>query len=120
MDSLSSFLNVKEISSYLSLRASTIYSMVEERRIPHYRIGRKIRFKKSVIDQWMEQQKQEVVEIRVEARKILGSIKKKGGLDLDKIVKNSIDEAKGRGYNFPQEKPDGIEGLETEVKHGLV
>jgi len=120
MDSLSSFLNVKEVSAYLALKTSTIYSMVEKRKIPCYRIGRKIRFKKSVIDQWMEQQKQEVVEIRVEANKIFKSIEKKGNLDVNRIVKKTIEDVRGRRYNSPQEKPGGIEGLGKEVDDGII
>src|SRR4030042_4585224 len=98
MDSLSSFLNVKEVATYLALKISNVYSLVEEKKIPHYRIGRQIRFKISEIDEWMMGQKEEVVDVRVEAKKILGSIKKNGGLDVDRIVKKSIDEVKGNRY----------------------
>ena len=119
MDSLSSFLNVKEVSAYLALKTSTIYSMVEERKIPCYRIGRKIRFKKSVIDQWMEQQKQEVVEIKVEDRKFR-SIKKNRSCDDARIGKKGIDEPKGKGYTSSNGKPDPIEGLREEVDDGTL
>ena len=120
MDSLSSFLNVKEVSVYLALRRSTVYSLVEEKKIPHYRIGRQIRFKVSEVDEWMAGQRQEVVEIRVEARKILGSIKKKGGLDVDRIVKKTVEEAKGKRYTPGHGKPDLIEGLRKEVSNGTL
>lgn len=120
MDSLSSFLNVKGVSEYLTLKASSIYSLVEEKKIPHYRIGKQIRFKKSDIDEWMEQQKQEVVEIRVEANKIFKSITKKGNLDVDRIVKKTIEDVRGRRYTSLQEKPGRIKGLGKEEDHGIV
>jgi excisionase family DNA binding protein len=119
MESLSSFLNVKEVATYLALKTSTIYSMVEERKIPCYRIGRKIRFKKSLIDRWMEEQRQEVVEIKVEERKIR-SIKKTRSFDDARIVKKGIDEPKGRRYTSGNGKPDPIEGLREEVEDGTL
>ena len=120
MDNPSSFLNVKEVATYLALRTSTIYSMVEERKIPCYRIGRKIRFKKSVIDQWMEQQKQEVVEIRVEANKIFRSLEKKGDLDVNRTVKKAIDDVKGKRYTSGNGEPDQGKDLRKEVKDGTL
>ena len=119
MGSLSSFLIVKEVSEYLAFKASTVYSLVEEKKIPHYRIGRQIRFKKSEIDEWMEKQREKVVDVKVEARKVR-SIKKKRGLDVDRIVKKSIDEVKGRGYTSRNGKPDQTRGLRREVEDGTL
>lgn len=119
MDNLSSFLNVKGVSEYLALKKSAVYGLVEERKIPHYRIGRKIRFKKSLIDQWMEQQKQEVVEIKVDDRKFR-SIKKNRSCDDAGIGKKGIREPKGRGYTSGNGKPDPIEGLREEVDDGTL
>jgi excisionase family DNA binding protein len=120
MDSLSSFLNVKEVSSYLAFRSSTLYRMVEEKKIPHYRIGRHIRFKKAEIDEWMDCKKEEVVDVKVEARKVFRSIEKKPGLDVDRIVKKSIDEAKGEGYTSQYGKPDQFKGLRKGVGNGTL
>ncbi len=53
------FLSIKEISDYLCLKVSTVYALVEQKKIPHYRIGRLIRFKKSEIDSWMDQNKED-------------------------------------------------------------
>ena len=46
--------DIEQISNYLSIKEKTIYSKVEKNEIPHYKIGRLIRFKKDEIDQWME------------------------------------------------------------------
>jgi len=47
------WLDVKELSSYLRLKEKTIYHLVRQGLIPHYRIGKLIRFKREEIDQWM-------------------------------------------------------------------
>jgi len=41
------FWDIKDLSNYLNVKVKTIYSMVPD--IPHYRIGKLIRFKKQVI-----------------------------------------------------------------------
>jgi len=59
------FLNIKEVSQYLGIKISTLYFYVENGDIPHYRIGRLIRFKKQEVDQWMEGNKKEVTQLRL-------------------------------------------------------
>jgi len=115
MDSQSSFLNVKGVSEYLALKKSTVYSLVEEKKIPHYRINRQIRFKKSEIDEWMEEHKEPAVDVREEAKKVFRSIEKKGDLDVNAIVKKTIESVKGRRYTSRQGKPDQIKGLRKEA-----
>ncbi|MGO8988791.1 MAG: helix-turn-helix domain-containing protein [bacterium] len=120
MNSLSSFLNVKEVSLYLGIKSSTLYTMVEQRAIPHYRLNRQIRFRKADIDLWMQERKEEVIDTKVESNKIFRSIEKKSDLDLDRIMKKAVEQSKKKGYNFPQEKPGGIEGLGKEVDDGII
>jgi len=93
MGEQSGFMNIKGISDYLGIKVSTIYALVEEKRIPHYRIGRQIRFKRSDVDGWMEGQKQEAVDVKTEARRVIGSVKKKSKSDVEKIVDREIDDA---------------------------
>ena len=115
-----SFLDVREVAHYLRVRPSTIYSMAGNRKIPFYRLGRQLRFRKFEIDQWAQGLKQPAVDVRAEARKVLRSVEKKSDLDLHRIVKKVVEDTKKKGYTVSQEKSGGIKGLETEVKHGLV
>jgi len=119
-DLSSGFLNVQHIAEYLKVRVSTVYTLGKEKRIPHYRIGRQIRFKKSEIDEWMAGQKEPVVDVKVEAKKIVRSLHKKPDLAIDRIVKKAIEGTTKKEYTVSQEKPGRIEGLETEVKHGII
>jgi excisionase family DNA binding protein len=94
----SSFLDVRAVADYLRVRPSTIYSMAENRRIPFYRVGRQLRFRKFEIDEWAEKLKQPVVDAKIEAKKVLRSIAKKSDLDLDRIMKKNIDETRRKRY----------------------
>ena len=44
------FLTIGEISEYLKLKRSTLYSLVGRKSIPYYRVERLIRFKRMEID----------------------------------------------------------------------
>ncbi len=48
------FLDIKQISLYLNIKPSLTYALVESKEIPHYRVGRLIRFKKEEVDRWIE------------------------------------------------------------------
>jgi len=120
MDSVSSFLNVKGVSEYLALKKSAVYFLVETKQIPHYRVGRQVRFKKSDIDAWMEEHKEPAVDVKVETRKAIGSLQKRSDPRIERTVKKIIEEVKGRGYTGGNGKPDRIRGLRKEVEDGTL
>lgn len=115
-----SFLDVREVARYLKVKPSTIYSMAGNRKIPFYRIGRQLRFRKFEIDQWAERLKQPVIDTGVEARKVLQSIEKKSDLDINRITTKAVEDTKKKGYTSLQEKPGRIKGLREEVKYGAI
>jgi excisionase family DNA binding protein len=73
------YLTVKELSEYLRIKEKTVYYLVRQGSIPHYRIGKLVRFKQDEIDAWMQSHK--AGQIRVD--KIVRSIYNpdKGGPD---------------------------------------
>ena len=113
------FLTIDELSEYLNLKRSTLYSMVESGQLPHYRVGRRIRFKRNDLDRWMESHRRESVNANTKAQGILKATNK-GALEIDRVTKKSIEEAKGKRYTSSQEKPGRIKGLGKEVEDGLV
>ena len=115
-----SFMDAREVAQYLKVRPSTIYSMTGNRKIPFYRIGRQLRFRKSEVDKWMQSQKEPAVGVKLEAKKVFRSMGKKSGLDVDLIVKKAIEGTRKKEYTVSQEKPGRIKGLETEVTHGII
>lgn len=48
-------LTVPELSEWLKIPQKTIRDWVYKRQIPHKRVGRHIRFKKSEIEHWIKQ-----------------------------------------------------------------
>ncbi len=112
------FLNIKEVGEFLGIKVSTLYCYVENGTIPHYRVGRLIRFKKREIDQWMEEQRQEVFDVKMKTKKVVRSIKRVVDPNVDRIVKRAVEEVNGKRYNVDHGKPDRIKGLRKEVKHG--
>jgi excisionase family DNA binding protein len=113
------FLNVSDLSEYLSIKKSTLYSMVESGDLPYYRIGRLIRFKRNDVDAWMETHRKERIEIDKKAKEILKNTTRPD-MDIDSIVKKSIEEVKNRRYNLPHGKPHRIKGLRKEVSNGTL
>jgi excisionase family DNA binding protein len=60
------FISIDELADYLKVKKRTAYYLVETMQIPHYRIGRLIRFKLSEIEAWMETKKHEPVRLPYE------------------------------------------------------
>lgn len=48
-----SLLTLKQIVKYLQLSSSSVYSLVQNNKIPAYKVGKQWRFKKSEIDEWL-------------------------------------------------------------------
>lgn len=49
-------MDIKELSEYLRIGKSKIYSLIRHKKIPASRIGRQYRFSKEVIDSWLREQ----------------------------------------------------------------
>jgi excisionase family DNA binding protein len=47
-------MNIKEASDYLGVSPDTLYKYVYEARIPAFKLGNRWKFKKSLLDQWMD------------------------------------------------------------------
>lgn len=43
-------MTVKEVADFLRVSRQTVYTMVREGKLPHFRIGNKVRFKRSEIE----------------------------------------------------------------------
>ncbi len=49
-------LTLEEVASYLRLTPQTIYRWAQEKRIPGAKLGKEWRFRKSIIDRWLDEQ----------------------------------------------------------------
>ncbi|AST93041.1 MULTISPECIES: helix-turn-helix domain-containing protein [Sutcliffiella] len=55
-------LNVQDVAEYLGVHSDTIYTMVRQKQIPHFRVRRRILFSIEAIDAWIRDQEQKVLE----------------------------------------------------------
>jgi excisionase family DNA binding protein len=46
-------MDIKELSQYLGIGKSTIYSLIRMKKIPASKIGRQYRFSKDIVDSWL-------------------------------------------------------------------
>ncbi|MGB1032733.1 MAG: helix-turn-helix domain-containing protein [Flavobacteriales bacterium] len=58
LDPIKEFLNISEVSKIIGLEESTIYGLTSKRKIPHYKPGKKLMFKRSEILSWIESSRQ--------------------------------------------------------------
>jgi excisionase family DNA binding protein len=112
------FLTIDELSQYLGIKRSNLYSKVERREIPFYRVGRLIFFKKDEIDAFMEKSRVECFDIKKEAERVMrGASRSK--VDIDRVINKAIEGLNGKEYTTFHGKPDHrIKGLRKEVEDG--
>ncbi len=55
-DQFREVMTVREASHYLGVSKETLYKYLLEDRVPAFRLGNRWRFKKAVLDRWMEAQ----------------------------------------------------------------
>lgn len=51
-------LTLPELSVYLRVSKQTAYKLVQRGRIPSFKLGRQLRFRKAMIDAWIEKNEQ--------------------------------------------------------------
>jgi excisionase family DNA binding protein len=49
-------MDIREASEYLGVSRETLYKYAFEERIPAFKLGNRWKFKKTVLDRWMERQ----------------------------------------------------------------
>ena len=60
MKDIEKLLNIDEVSDLIGLSQSTIYKMVNTKRIPYVKVGRLVKFEPSKIRLWIEQNSVEI------------------------------------------------------------
>ena len=60
MESLKEVMTLREASQYLGITPDTLYKYLSQKSIPAFKLGNRWRFKKDLLDRWMER-KMEVV-----------------------------------------------------------
>jgi excisionase family DNA binding protein len=48
-------ITIKEAGEYTGLSPNTLYTMVSQRRVPHVKVGRLVKFDVEMLDKWIKQ-----------------------------------------------------------------
>ena len=56
----SEIMSLKEVCLYLKLTASTVYKLTQKDDIPHSKLGKQLRFRKSKVDAWISRREQQM------------------------------------------------------------
>ena len=67
MDRAKEVMTLREASEYLGISPDTLYKYLSEKSIPAFKLGNRWRFKKDLLDRWMER-KIERTELVAEAK----------------------------------------------------
>ena len=67
MERLKEVMTLREASQYLGISPDSLYKYLGEKSIPAFKLGNRWRFKKDLLDRWMER-KSERTELAVEPR----------------------------------------------------
>ncbi len=58
-------MDIREASEYLGVSRDTLYKYVTQERIPAFKLGNRWKFKKTVLDRWMERKSTQALEMRL-------------------------------------------------------
>jgi excisionase family DNA binding protein len=50
------FLTAEEVAQYLRLPLSTVYKLVQDKRLPGFKVGKHWRFRREAFNEWIKQQ----------------------------------------------------------------
>ncbi len=96
--------SVKELSAYLNVKASTLYSWVQKGLIPFHKLNGLVRFDLGEVEAWIKESRPVPSAVSIE-------LPKSPPLDLERIIRRAIDGSKGKAYNPSNGKPGHIQGL---------
>jgi excisionase family DNA binding protein len=105
------FLNINELSECLGIKKSTLYAKVSSNQIPHYKIDRLVRFKKTEIDEWINQRKSKAPQTEQNIKRTIGSLEKQD-VNLSKIFEKCIEKKTSPRYNpdHRETRPKSLKG----------
>jgi len=52
-------LSIEETADFLGISKNTLYEWIVQKRIPHLKVGRLVKFRREELDEWLKKRKQE-------------------------------------------------------------
>ena len=68
-------MTLREASQYLGISPDSLYKYLSEHRIPAFKLGNRWRFKKDLLDRWMEKKSERVVMPDPRPKRLVKTIK---------------------------------------------
>ena len=62
----SEFLTAEEVAEYLRLPLSTVYKLVQDKRLPGFKVGKHWRFRRETIAKWITTQEMKTFNVDIE------------------------------------------------------
>ncbi len=66
---ITDILSLKELCSYLKVTPPAIYKLVQRKKVPSFKVGRELRFRKAEIDRWIKKQEDDRRKIAKKGRR---------------------------------------------------
>lgn len=101
-------LTPKQVAVLLNCQPSTVYAWAGSGKIPAFKLNGCLRFDSKEVEEWVERNRLKPVDIGKEAKRIFASTHE---VDVDAIVRKSIDSVRCKGYTLPKGKPDPNQAL---------
>ncbi|MFA5790766.1 MAG: helix-turn-helix domain-containing protein [Caldisericia bacterium] len=54
---MENLLSIQQTSEILGIGVGTLYQWTSQHRVPHYKIGRRVKFKATELEKWVEKKK---------------------------------------------------------------
>lgn len=92
-------LTVKDVAGLLRAQPSSVYAWAKEGKIPAFKINGLLRFDLLEVREWIGKSRMQPVDTDKLARKLINPVR---SVDIEKIVKRSIDTYVGSGISSPE------------------
>ncbi len=99
--------SIKEVSEFLKVKQSTLYSWVHNGTISSFKLNGLLRFDLEEIIEWVKNSKVVPYNVAIPSGK-------SRNLDIDNIVKMAIEGVKEKGYNSSKRETSLSQGLRKE------
>lgn len=104
---------IKDVSAFLKVKQSTLYSWVHNGTIPFIKLNGLLRFDMDEIVKWVESSKPVPPNIPK-------SLKKSSNMDINSIVKRAVESARKGSYNPSKRETSLSQGLGKEDQDGTL
>lgn len=104
---------IKEVSEFLNVKKTTLYSWVHSGSIPFYKLNGLVRFNMDEITEWVKSSRPIPPKVNI-------SLKRTDNLDVDSIVKRAVESVRGKSYNPSKRETSLSQGLGKEDQDGTL